>query len=264
MHLSFILTSLFVIVGANAGLPEDLSQIHLPSGVSLGISSEQLKLRRPQAIKIPPIDASGVVPDGVTTMIEAPAFPDRVAYWYRFHNNKLGAITKSVLRKPTETEDDIRRAVQAIFDELALSYEKGTNDQILRSGGGNNVLLTAQLWEDRKAQRSVYFVASNEERTIILFDPKIFDKRNFFVGPDRLKDFQAMSETSGIPKSSSPPVDILSTLTIKGSRSSKILTRNSSDNQTTRRVWFWKILGVLACVVIFGGLFAWSLRRLSK
>jgi len=251
---------------ASAGTPEDFCSKYFPTGVRIAISSEQLKSLRPQAIEVAPIDASGPVLPSVTMMMEPPnRRGEPTAYWWRFKDNKLGAITKSTLPPRAESDNRMRLAVQEIINSLSASFQKKTEEKILRSSGGNNIILTAQLWENADAGRNVYFVASNEETTIIIFDPKIFGYRNFFVSPDRLKDFEAMSENSGMAKSSSPPVDFLSNLATKASISSGVDSRSGSNSQAPHKRLFWeKVFLVTGLSVFLVGLVVWFRKILGR
>ncbi len=251
--------TLVCVVAASAGTPEDFCGKYFPTGVRIAISSEQLKSLRPQAIEIAPIDASGWVAHGVTMMLEPPdRRGDLAAYWWRFKDKKLAAITKSTLPPRAESDNRMRLAVQEIINDLSASFQKITEEKILRSSGGHNILLTAQLWENADAGRSVYLVASNEETTIIMFDPKIFGSRNFFVSSDRLKDIEAMTETSGIPKSLSPPVDLLSKLAANPSILSGTESRSGTNSQVPRKRLSWeKVFLVTGLSVLIGGLVVW-------
>ena len=149
-------------------------------------------------------------------LIEPPVHgQSTVGYWYRFKDGKLGAITRSSVIAGM-TEERVQETVTKILANLKENFEQKGEEKILRSTGAANTLLTAQLWENKSSGEQAYLVASNSEITLVVFNPKLFGRKHFFVGKEKLKDFEARAKElskGGNSEAEKPPTDILLKLT---------------------------------------------------
>jgi len=218
MNIGILVAFVACFVGdiATAATSDEFYKEHLPSGVSIGISPSQLQGLRPKVINNPLSFHGNGVSNGNAELVEAPIHGQTpVAYWYRFKDNKLEAITSSLWTRSLPDER-IKAMVLSAYHSLSNGFRLIGEQEILRSTGATNAILKAQLWEDENMGLQIYLVASNEELTIIVFNPKLFGKADFFVGPEKLKDFESQAKviresTSKIP-TENPPKDVLSEL----------------------------------------------------
>jgi hypothetical protein len=176
-----LLLPIFAVGAANPVLEKNT-----PTGVLMGMSPSALLATRPQAK-----DVGLTSKDGSRQFVEiVSSNGGRIAYWYRFKNETLGAVTKSIMASKTPVEQ-VRESTHVMQAELQGSFDLIENDQIVRSTGSQSELLTAQHWKEKAGALELYFVASSQEITLVFFDPKDFGKKDFFLGPERLADVQA-------------------------------------------------------------------------
>lgn len=118
---------------------------------------------------------------------------------YRFKAGKLCAViegTKLATKMGIVPIEQTQAAVNKLADELKANFVLKGQEQIVRSGGIDGAaLLTAQLWEDKENGLHLYFVATNQEIDLWIFDPKVFSKENFFSGPEKLESAKASTES---------------------------------------------------------------------
>lgn len=216
-----------IVVNASA-TPDEFYNRNLPSGIALGMSLDAVTQVRPEARKTDATQDRDATSDESATMVEV-ARQGKVgtAYWYRFKNGKLGAVSRSISTKnlPAESaESDAGR----VYNELRESFELLRQEEILRSTGAATFLLAAQLWEDKENGLNVYFVASSQENTIIIFDPNDFGAKDFFVPFDKRQeiDAQAKSVRDMLGESMPTPAPIIDLLpqVIKESASNRAAT----------------------------------------
>lgn len=196
-----------VILGSAAVIaaaPDEFYRAHLQPGVNMGMSPEELAKARPAARNM---DMSGFdrpappkPPGAPVEMAELRRERDRASVSsYRFKAGKLGAVlegTQLATKTTIVPIDQTQAAVDKLAEELKANFVLKGQEQIVRSGGIDGAaLLTAQLWEDKAKGLHLYFVATNQEIDIVIFDPKAFAKADFFAGPETLEKLKASMES---------------------------------------------------------------------
>ena len=180
-----------------------------PQNVKLGLSVEQLKAIRPDAVQ----STAALLPRSNQAqksfeMIEriSPA----TFYTYAFTDNILQAVIWSEpvisslpsLIKPSELSSSLSQESQFVRSE-----------KIARASGTlEHFSVTADLWNDSKTGLQAYFVSTSQETTLIFFNPSKLNGGNFFVGADRIPELKAdadaiRSQTKTDPKASPPLID---------------------------------------------------------
>lgn len=152
----------------------------LPKGCKLGMSPDDVSAVR-AATRVNKYSVAGRFIPGQIEMSELTRESDLInAVWYCFRDNKLGAVTKSIstLRIPME---HTKSAAAQLKEEIRNNYFFQRRDRVLRMAGGKNVILTTELWKDKVTEHSLYFVATNQEMTLTIFDSKVFGKEDFFL-----------------------------------------------------------------------------------
>ena len=194
----------FGIFAAAIAAPEDFYRAHLQPGVSMGMSQEELAKARPAAIDM---DMSGFdrpaapkPPGAPVQMAEIRRGRDGASVSsYRFKAGKLGAVleaTKTATKTSVVPIEQSQAAVSKLAEELKANFVLKGQDQIVRIGGIDGAaVLTAQLWEDKAKGLHLYFVATNQEIEIVIFDPKAFAKGDFFSGAETLEKSKASMES---------------------------------------------------------------------
>lgn len=167
---------------------QDVYQLALPTDVSLGASIEELRTKAPRAkdlgvaASMPHSSASNLLVLTETTS-EAGRLRTRQSYVVEA---KLRAVMTSSYQAAGRTEDAEANAIAAA---LATTFKKVRDEKILRmSKGMQRSEVTAELWRDEKASVDAYFVATTEETTLVLFDPRFFSGRDFFLKPSDLSE----------------------------------------------------------------------------
>ena len=179
--------------------PEDFYRARFGQGVNMGMSPEELAKARPTAriLDRGAMDRRpGEVAGPPVEMFEMRRERDRASVIsYRFKTGKLGAVlegTKLATKTTIVPIEQTQAAVDKLAEELKANFVLKGQEQIVRSGGIDGAaLVTAQLWEDKAKGLHLYFVATNQEIDIVIFDPKAFAKADFFAGPETLEKSKA-------------------------------------------------------------------------
>jgi hypothetical protein len=204
-----------LIVAAAFATPAEFYQTYIPAGVEIGMSRDEVQKARPQAMKGGMSQPSAAKPDATFVQMAEimPQGNTRVAYWYRFKSGKLGVVTRSLMVTGMPIEH-AQAGASKVVDELKADFVLKGQEQVARSTGTENTVVTAQLWEDAAAGRNIYFVTTNREITVVVFDPKAFGKADFFLGPERMKDLNAHAEAvrGMVDKAAATPVPIVDLL----------------------------------------------------
>jgi hypothetical protein len=194
--------------------PESFYSENIPLGVAFGITPEQLVQARPQVQK------DSLNKSQVTQAEESGSMVEYIrqgngatVYWYRFKNGKLGAVSRSTATRNLSSESAQSGASQ-VYNKLRENFDLRGQDEILRLGGAGTSLLSAQLWEDKEKGRNIYFIASSQEISVIVFDHKSFGAADFFASLDKRKEIDAQAKSvrdmlgESLP-TPSPIVDLL-------------------------------------------------------
>lgn len=165
---------------------QDLYQLTFPSDVSLGAPVEKLRTKTPRAkdlgvaAMMPHSSASNLLVLTENTS-EAGRLRSRQSYVV---DGKLRAVMTSSYQAAGRTED---AEANAISLALAASFTKVRDEKILRmSKDMQRSEVTAELWRDEKSSVDAYFVATTEETTLVLFDPRFLSGKDFFLKPSDL------------------------------------------------------------------------------
>lgn len=211
IHSSWaLLIALITVVATSSAAHEEFYQKHLQPGVSLGMSPDELITARSGALENE-FGATGSDLAGTLEMSELRREQNSASgSVYRFKAGKLGAVlgsTKTTKLPVEHTQDAAIKLAQELKTNFALQRE----DQIVRSVGTVAAVLTAQLWEDEARGLHLYFVATNHEITLVIFDPKAFGKPDFFNGPELLKKVEANNESirRALGERATPPMPII-------------------------------------------------------
>ncbi len=200
--LSRIALTCMIIAGIGmvaSAAPEDFYRAHLPEGVNMGMSPEELAKARPTARSF---DLSAMdrrpapKPAGAPVeMVEMTRELGRGSVRsYRFKGGKLVAVLESTktLNQPIE---QAKAAVVKLTEEIKTHFVLKGQEQIVRSKGTVAGLLTAQVWEDQSRGLQLYLVATGDEISVYVFDPKMAGKADFFNGPEMLEKVKANNES---------------------------------------------------------------------
>ena len=174
--------------------PESFYSANLPSGVAFGMTPDQLAQARPEARKNDLIQSQNTGTESVTMVEIARQGNSGTAFWYRFKNEKLGAVSRSVSTKNLPTESAQGSAAQT-YNELRANFDLLRQEEVLRSTGASTFQLSTQLWEDKTKGLNIYFAASSQENTVIVFDPISFDSTDFFVPISKRKEIDAQAKS---------------------------------------------------------------------
>lgn len=186
---------LVMLVAASAAAsPDSFYSQNLPSGVAFGMTPDQLAQARPEARKNDLIQSQNTGTELVTMVEIARQGNSGTAFWYRFKNGKLGAVSRSVSTKNLPAESAQGSAAKT-YNELRANFDLLRQEEVLRSTGANTFQLSTQLWEDKTKGLNIYFAASSQENTVIVFDPRSFGSTDFFVSIDKRKEIDAQSKS---------------------------------------------------------------------
>lgn len=190
------ITCVLIIIAATsvAASPQSFYRENLPSGVALGMTPDQLVQARPEARKNDLIQSQNSETEAVAMVEIARQGNSGTAFWYRFKNGKLGAVSRSVSTKHLPAES-ARANASHTYNELGANFDLLRQEEVLRSTGASTFQLSAQLWEDKTKGLNIYFVASSQENTVIVFDPKSFGLKDFFVPIDKRKEIEAQAKS---------------------------------------------------------------------
>lgn len=157
----------------------------LPKNVSLGMTEQQMKEVRPTAKRQGSMDVD-VPRDKMYKSILAEFINEGnevTSYQYCFTNETLCSVTMSVFLTPGVQD----KRAKNIYKSLISSFIKVKDEKIVRlSGNLEKSVVTAELWKDKMTKTHLFFVATTEETTVILFDPALFSYVDFFILADNV------------------------------------------------------------------------------
>lgn len=164
----------------------------LPSGVRLGMTSQELESVRPDAFCAAFARGAGNQDAGDFKLVEmATGSGSRTAIWYYIKESTL----RGVATTKTYTADGVDDLVKVLHAEAAAGKLLRVGDQkILRLNGIKAVELTATHWQEVPAGFEAFVVLSNKELTFILFDPKRLSERDFFADTSQRARVNANAE----------------------------------------------------------------------
>lgn len=174
-----------------AAPPEKYTALVMPDNVTLGMTREAVQSARPDARKLDGAVGSRNTNATVLIEIKNSGVPFLFDY-YHFIENRLRAVTQGIGHYGKRDEQTIKHIRDALTRDLA----KQADETILRLDKNmQQVLVTAELWKDEKNGTCVYFVDASNEMTVITFDPKYFEKKDFFMSPDEMPKIALALET---------------------------------------------------------------------
>jgi hypothetical protein len=209
----FICAFLGAVATSSAATGNHFLRDHLPSGVRIGMSAEEVRRVRPEALRSELAAAAGRPLDR-DEMVEFIRQQDTtVSYWYRFRAGRLGAVIRSTKTTYLPVEH-VKDAVNKAASDLATHFVGKGQDRILKSYGMASAILTAELWHDLSTGLDVYFLGANHEISYVIFDPALFGKADFFADPAQLEKVQANSQRIArtFGASAPPPVAVIDLL----------------------------------------------------
>jgi hypothetical protein len=180
-----------------------------PQNVKLGLSVDQLKAIRPDAVQ----SMAALLPRSnqahkTFEMIEriSPA----TYQTYVFSDNILQAVIWS---EPVISSLPSLINPSELSNSLSQEFQFVRSDKIARASGTlEHFPVTADLWNDSKTGLQAYFISTSQETTLIFFNPSKLNGGNFFVGADKIPELKAdadaiRSQTKTDPKASPPLID---------------------------------------------------------
>ncbi len=169
-----------VVVARAAEQAEKYTTLVIPENVTLGMTRDAIQPNRPAAKKLQGAMGSRNTNAVVLTEVKGDIMP-LVCYQYHFVDDHLRAVTKGIGHGGKRDEQTVKR----IHDALARDLKKQADEKILRL---NTELeqVSVELWKDEKSGTCVYFVDTSNDTSVIVFDPKYFGKKDFFITPDEM------------------------------------------------------------------------------
>ena len=179
-----------IAVAMSAPSSEQFYAANFP-GVTIGLDSRSVMAQRPRAFRSnTSLTGGGQVNDSNFDLIEIiNENGQRIVFWYYVRDATVAGMCRGVpstglpLESARAQARNVRSTLQSAFDFKRI-------DKILRSTGVETALLSAELWGEKNGTLRLYFLASNQDITVIVFDPQRMSKKDFFLGPERLKEFQ--------------------------------------------------------------------------
>ncbi|MBI3985557.1 MAG: hypothetical protein HY343_01440 [Lentisphaerae bacterium] len=176
---------------ANAAEQQDkYTALIMPDNVTLGMTREVLQPVRPEARKLDLAFGSRNTNALVLTEMKDDSVP-LTCHQYHFLDGQLRAVTKVVHRLSKQGEEMGKQ----IHDALEKELVKKADEKIIRGNGNMQpILVGAELWTHEKSGTCVYFVTGAKDATIIVFDPKYFGKKDFFMSSEDMPEIAPLFE----------------------------------------------------------------------
>ena len=166
-------------------------------------------------------------------------------YNYHFVKSNLRGITLSIISNKGEVD---HKAAEGIYSLLNEKFIKKKDHNILRLGKDlKGYTVTAELWEDRENNKKVYFVSTNEETTLILFDSQYLNENIFFITPDKVPDLDKIvdiieKKDKDADVKSVPVVDIPREKTVSIMETEKVKQIDDGKRQEKTQVFEKKVI----------------------
>lgn len=189
LSLSIYVTAVVFLITSPLMAGDNVYSFVLPKNVSLGMSAQKIKSVRPKA-KRQGIGSVATKQDktlkSILTEVQIGG-KEATSYQYHFTNETLGAVTMSVYHLPGVQDQRAKNIYKAL--PKSFTKVKDKEKKIVRlSRDLEKSIVTAELWKDKKTGNHLFFVATTEETTAILFDPKLFSDADFFILADKVPD----------------------------------------------------------------------------
>ena len=165
---------------AKAGVEHDFFDQSLPAGISLGLTAEQVRALCPAVVRIDSLGAAKNNTASDFTLVDTSRAVRRISYFYYIRDGKLRAIAGTQANSG-DLAVSISRETGAIYRKLVSRCSKISIDKILRSSGLSIYEVSAEYWSDKESSLSIYFIATNRETTLIVFDSSYIHKDRFFI-----------------------------------------------------------------------------------
>jgi hypothetical protein len=109
-----------------------------------------------------------------------PHWAPLVGYYYYFFNGRLHAVAKTFAHRGLESEKYVREKVHELVKRNLI---KTADETILRL---THIDMqpspkTVELWVDPRSGNNLYFDDDKESFRVIVFDPAVFSRKDFFA-----------------------------------------------------------------------------------
>lgn len=160
-----------------------------PVGVDLGMTREELQASRPDARELPSRTGSRNV-QAITLSEVATETSPAVVYQYHVVDEHLRALTEAIGGRPRDETKSTR--MHRCFD---AGFAQQADEKVVRLDDHmNQVIVTARVWKNTSDGTLVYVVDTPRDTSIVVFDPKYFDKKDFFIDPEEMPSIEPSLE----------------------------------------------------------------------
>jgi len=159
-----------------------------PSGVYLGLDSNELKATRPDVFEGPLAATSLSSPSDAQEFptymeVQGMGKPGHVSYWYLLSENKVVGVLKTTNLVGVDEEVQ-KESAQSLFRELASLLGHSRQESILRRGETGFVPVRADFWKDPDTGTAIYFIATDKEITVAALSQSNFPIGQILISPD--------------------------------------------------------------------------------
>jgi hypothetical protein len=166
------------------GQQKDSFQNIYHSDVHLGMNSESLKLNHPKLVRTS-LNPSGQLSQSDYGLVEIQIQSGhRTATWYYIMGDILRGVSSTIPFTEVESESGtLNQYLRSIYGNFTNGMTREKDEQILRTDGIEGFVVTAEHWKSAKSLNEFFFVATNQEISIVWFDPHYLGKERLFVSP---------------------------------------------------------------------------------
>ena len=204
----FLLTFCSILCSANArGESNPILSKYVPDGVHMGMGVTQLVAFKSNLVQLP---VSPTTPDRAEYIDPPVHGGSPCLYHYLFKSGSLAAVKRSLSMRG-KTVNEVQPLVRAIRADLKSNYTERGTSKVVRPNGSSVYLLTVELWQNNEHNQA-FLLATDQEITLVFFDPAVFRKADFFIEEERQKEIQtrvnAMPTPTEISRKRNPPIDL--------------------------------------------------------
>lgn len=160
-----------------------------PSGVAMGMDGAQLRETRKDAIRR--AMSGGVDPEKNYDLIERSG--TGTVNWYYIRNGALRGYMRTT-RPVTIGLEQQQAERELIIPSNDSGFAKESEEQALRAGQDlEPVVISVTKWKHATSNLRLYTVSTNDEITVIIFDPSNLSREIFFASTNLKEDLNAQA-----------------------------------------------------------------------
>ena len=177
--MSYVALAMLTMGNAVAEIPDRYMEWVFPKAVKIGLTTNEVFSIRERIARDFPI-GSFYRTNAITFMESGEGWSPLLGYYYYFADGRLGAVAKTFGHGGTEEGVLVHQKIHRI---IKRDLSKLSDETVLRlkPGASKPSSKVVELWLDKQSGNHVYFDEEEMSFRVIVFNPSIFNRTDFFA-----------------------------------------------------------------------------------